>query len=69
MPVNYYGSKLEIAFNPAYFLDILRHTQGETVCLSMTDAYNPGVITEEQSTSVASATPLFVLMPMRLNEG
>ncbi|MGZ3632858.1 MAG: DNA polymerase III subunit beta [Parachlamydiaceae bacterium] len=69
MPVNYYGSKLEIAFNPAYFLDILRHTQGETVCLSMTDAYNPGVITEEQSTSVASTTPLFVLMPMRLNEG
>lgn len=61
MPVNFKGSKLEIAFNPNYFLDILRHSKDETVELALTDAYNPGVITD-------SHEGLCVLMPMRLNE-
>lgn len=61
MPVNFKGDKLEIAFNPGYFLDILRHSKDETVDLSLTDAYNPGVITD-------SHEGLCVLMPMRLNE-
>lgn len=61
MPVNYEGEKLEIAFNPAYFLDILRHSRDETIELALTDAYNPGVITD-------SSNGLFVLMPMRLND-
>jgi|688.fasta_scaffold01263_21 DNA polymerase-3 subunit beta len=70
MPANYHGPKLEIAFNPNFFLDILRHSKGETVKMGLTDAYNPGVITDkdaEPSLSVAPS-PLFVLMPMRLNE-
>lgn len=62
MPVNYHGDKLEIAFNPGFFLDILRHSKGESIALGVTDGYNPGRITEESSTAV------FVLMPMRLNE-
>lgn len=68
MPANYFGTKLEIAFNPAFFLDILRHTKGETITLGLTDAFNPGLITEEQSKPSPAASPLFVLMPMRLNE-
>lgn len=70
MPVNYQGQKLEIAFNPGFFLDILRHTQEETVTLGISDAYNPGVITDSlgTQTKVAAAQSLFVLMPMRLNE-
>ncbi|MBA3816556.1 MAG: DNA polymerase III subunit beta [Parachlamydiaceae bacterium] len=70
MPANYHGPILEIAFNPSYFLDILRHTKGETVILGVTDSYNPGVITDKEMTHfvTADATPLFVLMPMRLNE-
>lgn len=70
MPVNYHGPKLEIAFNPNFFLDILRHSKGETVTVGITDAYNPGVITDKGATpSLMSApSPLFVLMPMRLNE-
>jgi len=59
MPVNYAGEKLEIAFNPAYFLDILRHSKDETVNFNVTDSYNPGLITD-------SSTAQFVLMPMRL---
>ncbi len=60
MPVNYGGEKLEIAFNPHYFLDILRHSKDETVLFSISDAYNPGLITDSSNAS-------FVLMPMRLD--
>ncbi len=60
MPVDYQGPKFEIAFNPTYFLDILRHSHEETVTLSLTDSYNPGVITD-------SSSAVFVIMPMRLS--
>jgi DNA polymerase-3 subunit beta len=69
MPVNYQGQTLEIAFNPNFFLDILRHTKEETVTMGVTDAYNPGVITDTSTTpSPSNSRSLFVLMPMRLNE-
>lgn len=70
MPANYHGPKLEIAFNPNFFLDILRHSKGETVKLGVTDAFNPGIITDkdEEPVLAAAPSPLFVLMPMRLNE-
>lgn len=69
MPVNYHGHKLEIAFNPGFFIDILRHCKEETVTLGLTDAYNPGIITDgEQSSKLSQASPLFVIMPMRLSE-
>jgi DNA polymerase-3 subunit beta len=61
MPVNYNGDQLDIAFNPSYFLDILRHSKDETVTLSIIDSFNPGLITD-------SSGGLFVIMPMRLNE-
>jgi DNA polymerase-3 subunit beta len=39
------------------------------VTLGLTDAYNPGVITDgEFSGKLSEATPLFVIMPMRLSE-
>lgn len=61
MPVDYAGPKLEIAFNPYFFLDILRHSKEETVRFGLNDAHNPGLITD-------STQALFVLMPMRLND-
>lgn len=59
MPVNYGGEKLEIAFNPIYFLDALRHSKDETVNFSISNPYDPGLITD-------TSTAQFVLMPMRL---
>ena len=59
MPVNYGGPKLDVAFNPHYFIDILRHTKDETVQLTLIDAYNPGLVTD-------STNAQFVIMPMRL---
>ena len=63
MPVDYSGPKVVIAFNPSFFLDVLRHCKGETVTLQMTDPYNPGKITDSESCSA-----IFVIMPMRVNE-
>lgn len=69
MPVNYHGPKLEIAFNPNYFLDILRHSKAETVNMGVTDPYNPGIITDlDAAVKPSESRSLFVLMPMRLNE-
>ncbi len=60
MPVDYNLDKFEIAFNPAFFMDILRHCNDETVTFGMTDSFNPGMITDK-------STALFVIMPMRLS--
>lgn len=71
MPVNYDGPRFDIAFNPIYFLDILRHSKGETVGMGFSDSYNPGVIVDGDQKPVFAPSfpsPLFVLMPMRLHE-
>jgi len=69
MPVNYHGEKLEIAFNPNFFLDVLRHTKNETVNIGLTDAFNPGLITDQEGVDPSKqSSPLFVLMPMRLKK-
>lgn len=60
MPVNYGGEKLEVAFNPNYFLDMLRHSKDESVHFSISDPYNPGLITDSTSAQ-------FIIMPMRLD--
>lgn len=60
MPINYQGDRMDVAFNPSFFLDILRHSKDETVQLNIKDAYNPGLVTD-------SSSSFFVLMPMRLD--
>ncbi|MBS0628524.1 MAG: DNA polymerase III subunit beta [Verrucomicrobia bacterium] len=60
MPINYQGDRMDVAFNPTFFLDILRHSKDETVQLNIKDAYNPGLVTD-------SSSSFFVLMPMRLD--
>jgi len=61
MPVDFTGTTLEIAFNPFYFQDILRHCSDETIQLSLSDPYNPGLITDSKNS-------VFVIMPMHLQE-
>jgi len=65
MPVNYQGDKLDIAFNPHYFLDVLRHTTEETLDLGIIDAFNPVVIKEECEDQEDDS--LCLIMPMRLD--
>jgi DNA polymerase-3 subunit beta len=61
MPVDYAGERLDIAFNPYFFIDILRHSKDETIRFGLIDSHNPGMMTD-------STNALFVLMPMRLGE-
>lgn len=83
MPVNYRGDRLEIAFNPNFFLDILRHSKNETISMGITDSYNPGLIVDNEQKAPSSSSnssqqgraeteeeqnSLFVLMPMRLSD-
>lgn len=70
MPVNYSGAPIEIAFSPTVFLEILRHCKEETFYMGLTDAFNPAVIIDGNSSldAVSEASPLYVLMPMRLGE-
>lgn len=70
MAVSYDGPRFDIAFNPQYFIDILRHSKNETVSLGFTDAYNPGIIVDGIYKPVDKElpNPLFVLMPLRLSE-
>lgn len=60
MPIDYSGQEIEIAFNPHYLIDILRHCNDETIDFAINDSFNPGSI--KDSTSQAH----FVIMPMRL---
>jgi DNA polymerase III subunit beta len=60
MPVNYSGPLFEIAFNPFFFLDVLRHSKDETIDLGLTDSYNPGILKD-------SFPGFFIVMPMRLD--
>lgn len=59
MPVDYHDEPLTIAFNPHYFIDILRHSKDEVVALSLKDRFNPGIITDTSSA-------LFMIMPLRI---
>jgi len=65
MPVNYQGERLDMAFNPHYFLDVLRHTDEETLDLGIIDAFNPVVIKEEAEEKKDDS--LCLIMPMRLD--
>jgi DNA polymerase-3 subunit beta len=60
MPVDYSDEKLEIAFNPYFFLDILRHCKDETTSFAVSDSYNPGLLRD-------SSNATYVIMPMRLS--
>ncbi|MCH9613118.1 MAG: Beta sliding clamp [Chlamydiia bacterium] len=61
MPVDYAKEKMEIAFNPQYFLDIIRHCKDETIDFGILDSFNPGSVSEKGQSH-------FVLMPMRLGQ-
>lgn len=68
MAVNYAGERFDVAFNPQYFLDILRHSKNECVNMAFIDAYNPAIIADGEIhvEQKALPNPLFVLMPLRL---
>ncbi|NIA14483.1 MAG: DNA polymerase III subunit beta [Nitrospiraceae bacterium] len=64
LEVEYEGEKVEIAFNPDFLLDILRHVSSEMVCLILKDSMSPGVVKPFSEAPVDSYVN--VVMPIRL---
>lgn len=60
LPVDFSGNALEIAFNPAFVVDVLKNVDASQVFLEFTSALNPGVIRP-----VGDDQALCVIMPMR----
>jgi DNA polymerase-3 subunit beta len=58
--INYKGSELAIAFNPAYLLDPLKALENDEIYLELTDELSPGVVK-------INGPFLYVLMPMRMS--
>jgi DNA polymerase-3 subunit beta len=64
MPIEYDGDKVEIAFNPDFILDILRHIDSELFCLILKDTTSPGIL--KPYTEAAVDSYVNVIMPIRL---
>jgi len=61
LETDYAGERLEIGFNSAYLLEIMRQVVGDNISMSLSDAASPTIIREEGDDSA-----LYVLMPMRV---
>jgi len=61
LETDYEGERLEIGFNAAYLLEIMRQIEGDTIKMSLSDAGSPTIIREE-----GDENALYVLMPMRV---
>lgn len=64
MEVEYSGDAVEIAFNPDFILDVLRHVSEEKVCLLLKDGGSPGVI--KPYSEAPEDTYVNVVMPIRM---
>lgn len=64
MPAEYSGESMEIAFNPDFVLDALRHIDTEKTCLVLKDGMSPGLIKPYKDAPID--TYLNIVMPIRI---
>jgi DNA polymerase-3 subunit beta len=64
IPIEYDGESTEIAFNPDFILDVLRHINQDKTCFVLKDSANPGII--KPFTESGIDTYINVIMPIRL---
>lgn len=64
LATEYDGEPIEIAFNPEFILEVLRHISAEKSCLVLKDGGSPGVI--KPYTEAPSDNYLNVIMPIRI---
>lgn len=65
IPVSYDGDPIEIAFNPDFLLDVLKHIDTEDAQLVLKDAMSPGII--KPAANGASDKYINVVMPIRIS--
>lgn len=68
MAVDYRGERLDVAFNPTYLHNILKHCSQESVLCGLEDAFSPCLLTDQVAPPQKQDGALFVLMPMRLSQ-
>lgn len=66
LPVDYTGDALEIGYNAAYLLDILRHIDGSDVVFNLKDPGSAALISASEQSSEEDV--IMLLMPIRLND-
>jgi DNA polymerase-3 subunit beta len=64
--VSYEGEAIEIAFNPEFVLDVLRHIDTDKIMLSLKDAMSPGLFTPVSEENTDGSRYLNVVMPIRI---
>lgn len=64
LPADYSGENIEIAFNPDFVLDVLKHCETDKVCLLLKDAQSPGVLKPYSDAPID--TYVNVVMPIRI---
>jgi DNA polymerase-3 subunit beta len=64
LSVEYSGEPIEVAFNPDFILDVLRHMDSDKVCFVLKDAQSPGVI--KPYTEAPQDNYVNVVMPIRV---
>ena len=64
MDAEYDGENIEIAFNPDFMHDVLRHVESEKVCLALKDGANPGIL--KPYTEAPEDNYINVIMPIRI---
>lgn len=64
LPVEFEGEKLEIAFNPDFVLEVVRHMDTDKLVLMLKDATSPGLL--KPYTEAPEDNYLNVVMPIRL---
>ena len=64
MEIEYTGDEVEIAFNPTFVLDVLKHVTTEKVELVLKDPASPGLL--KPHTPEAADSYLNVIMPIRI---
>jgi DNA polymerase III subunit beta len=61
LPIDFSGDEFQVAFNPQFVVDALKHVDTEKVTLGLTTPVNPALVEP-----VGSSDYRFVVMPMRL---
>lgn len=64
IPIEFDGGSLEIAFNPDFVLDVLKHVETEKTSFILKDGMSPGVLKPYREN--ASDTYVNVIMPIRI---
>ena len=63
LSLEYKGGKLDIGFNPRFFIDALQVMESETMILELNDSVSPAILSGDQDPGFMA-----LIMPMKIME-